>query len=277
MSEITRSLIPAAGHGTRLSPLTRAIPKEMLPLGRKPVLEYIVEELVACGIRDVLIVVSPGKESIEAYFQDGAAFGVRISYVIQREMRGLGDAVLHGEQWADGSPFLAAFGDCLLDSADHEATRRLLQIHSTQGAFASVLTQEVGLDLVSRYGIVAPIAAPEAGSGSPFRFGRIVEKPSSADAPSRFAVAARWALDSGIFAHIRETPPGPGGELGLSQAVDRALLNGKTGWAVPLTPGEGRIDVGSWDSYLAAAADAIVRDEELGSGILESLCGRQPC
>jgi len=277
MSVITRALIPAAGHGTRLSPLSRAIPKEMLPLGRKPVLEYIVEELAACGIRDILLVVSSGKESIETYFEDGARFGLRISYVVQREMRGLGDAVLHGEQWSDGRSFLAAFGDCIIESSDHAATKRLLQTHSVEGAFASVLTEKVSVDLVSRYGIVAPISAPEAESDTPFSFGRIVEKPSAGDAPSRFAVAARWALDSGIFADIRETPPGRGGEVGLSQAVDRALLSGKTGWAVPLFPGERRVDVGSWDSYLGAAANAIVRDEELGPGILDSLCRNRPC
>src|SRR5687768_10089365 len=156
MPEITRALIPAAGHGTRLSPLTRAIPKEMLPLGRKPVLEYIVEELVACGIGDVLIVVSPGKDSIKAYFEDGARYGIRISYTIQREMRGLGDAILHGEQWAEGGSFLAAFGDCLILSPNHAPTRRLLASHESIGSFATVLTQSVPDDCVTRYGILAP-------------------------------------------------------------------------------------------------------------------------
>ena len=277
MAQITKALIPAAGHGTRLAPLTRAIPKEMLPLGRKPVLEYIVEELSACGIRDVLIVTSPGKESIEAYFANGARFGIRISYVIQREMSGLGDAILHGEQWADGRPFLSAFGDCILESPEHAATRRLLQTFSEQGAFASVLTEEVALERVSRYGIVAPASTDEAESDCPFRFTRIVEKPAAADAPSRFAVAARWSLDSGIFAHIRETPPEPGGEIGLSQAVDRALLSGESGWAVPLVQGERRSDVGSWDTYLTASANAILNDEELGRGIRQSLCGSEGC
>src|SRR2546421_10623067 len=94
---IQRAIVPAAGLGTRLRPLTLAIPKEMLPLGRKPVLEYVVEELRAAGIGRILFVVSPGKEMIRAYFGDGGRFDLRFDYATQPEMLGLGDALLHGE------------------------------------------------------------------------------------------------------------------------------------------------------------------------------------
>src|SRR5437588_8937489 len=91
-ARIERAIVPAAGYGTRLRPLTEAIPKEMLPLGRKPVLEYVLEELRGAGITDVLFVVSTGKEMIRKYFGDGERFGVRCTYAIQPEMKGLGDA-----------------------------------------------------------------------------------------------------------------------------------------------------------------------------------------
>src|SRR5579872_3708409 len=111
-----RALIPAAGFGTRLRPLTSAIPKEMLPLGRKPVLEYVVEEMRGAGLTRLLFVISPGKELIRSYFGDGSRWGVHCDYAIQPEMRGLGDAILHGESWTDGLPFVVAFGDCIIES-----------------------------------------------------------------------------------------------------------------------------------------------------------------
>src|ERR1051326_3097400 len=110
MSEnrIRKAIVPAAGFGTRLHPLTKAIPKEMLPLGRKPVLQYVLEELKAAAIEEALLVISPGKEIIRNYFGDGAKFGIAIQYAVQNEMRGLGDAVLHGEEWANEEHFVVA-------------------------------------------------------------------------------------------------------------------------------------------------------------------------
>src|SRR5579862_3343934 len=111
---IDRAIIPAAGFGTRLRPLTTAIPKEMLPLGRKPVLEYVIEELRDAGVSRILMVVSAGKQMVRDYFGDGTAWGVRCDYVLQPEMRGLGDAVLQGEAWSEGEPVVVAFGDCIV-------------------------------------------------------------------------------------------------------------------------------------------------------------------
>jgi UTP--glucose-1-phosphate uridylyltransferase len=117
----------------------------------------------------------------------------------------------------------------------------------------------VPADSVIRYGILAP-RNPVPDSAEAFEFTRIVEKPAVESAPSRFAVAARWALDSGIFAYLRRTPPDPKGELGLSQAVDLALQDGNPGRAIPLAPEESRVDIGSWQGYLQAAATAIATD-----------------
>src|SRR5579872_3838049 len=140
-----RALIPAAGFGTRLRPLTSAIPKEMLPLGRKPVLEYVVEEMRGAGLTRLLFVISPGKELIRSYFGDGSRWDVHCEYVLQYEMRGLGDAVLHGESWTEGRPFVVAFGDCIIEtelstldsSARGSPLVRLIRTHGCQGAAAT--------------------------------------------------------------------------------------------------------------------------------------------
>jgi UTP--glucose-1-phosphate uridylyltransferase len=267
MNGITRALIPAAGFGSRMRPLTAAVPKEMLPLGRKPVLEYIVEELESCGICEILLVISSAKEGIRSYFGSGEAFGVSLTYTVQEQMRGLGDAVLHGSDWAGGDPFVVAFGDCIIESAGHDALKRLIDTHRSTGAFASALAQEVLIESVSKYGILRP-AEPAHAS---FRFDRIIEKPPADSAPSRWAVAARWILDQGIFTFIEKTTPDSKGEVGLSQAVDRALLDGREAWAVPLKPDERRLDIGSWDTYLAAAARAIINDPDYGENIRRDL------
>src|SRR5512143_4179910 len=112
---IDRALVPAAGYGTRMRPLTRAIPKEMLPIGRKPVLEHVLDELKGAGIQRILFIISPGKDMVQGYFGDGSAWGVRCDYAVQQQMRGLGDALLHGEEWAEGHPVMVAFGDCLIE------------------------------------------------------------------------------------------------------------------------------------------------------------------
>ena len=113
-----RAVVPAAGFGTRLRPLTNAIPKEMLPIGRKPVLHHVVDELLTAGLTEVLFVISPRKEMIREYFGDGSEFGINCEYTIQPEMRGLGDAILRSEPWTANEPFMVAFGDCMVKSAD---------------------------------------------------------------------------------------------------------------------------------------------------------------
>src|SRR5438552_1123528 len=111
---IRHAVIPAAGLGTRLLPLSRALPKEMLPVGRRPVLEYILDELRAAGIERALLVISEAKEAIRQYFGAGGA-GLRLDYAIQPEQRGLGDAILCAEEWAADNCFVVALGDCLIE------------------------------------------------------------------------------------------------------------------------------------------------------------------
>lgn len=264
-------MIPAAGHGTRLRPLTLAIPKEMLPLGRKPVLELVVEELRDSGITDILFIVSPGKDLIRAYFGDGARWGVRCDYVLQPEMRGLGDAILRGEAWAQGEPFVVAFGDCVIDRDGEPACARLMRTAAETGAEIGVITEAVPRERTRRYGVLQPADPATATGPGSFRVTGIVEKPEPERAPSTWVVAARYMLSPSIFDALRGTRPGADGEVGLSDAVAVALAEGRSVWATPLVAPEMRRDIGAWDTYLIAAARAAALDPECGEAVRQNL------
>jgi UTP--glucose-1-phosphate uridylyltransferase len=263
---VDRAIIPAAGFGTRLRPLTQAIPKEMLPLGRKPVLEYVLEELRGAGIRKALFVVSPGKEMIRSYFGDGERWGIRCDYVTQPEMKGLGDAVLQGEAWTEGEDFVVAFGDCLVEGGSPHPLNRVVQTHVLQKSSATVLTERIAKEKTRKYGIVDPGMLLEHAT-EPFAMQNIVEKPAPEVAPSTFAVAARWALTSNIFRFIRSAAADKDGEINLTDPVRDSLAAGATGWAVPLLPGERRRDIGGWETYLTAAVEYAFCDEEVGDAV----------
>ena len=167
MSTLNKAVVPAAGLGTRLRPLTRAYPKEMLPVGRKPVLAHLASELLLAGITRVLFIVSESKPQIRAYFGEtyreediggeGMAGALQCEYVIQREQRGLGDALLYAQDWVGAEPFVVAFGDCLIDAPDPSAPlRRLIETHQAQRSAATVLVETVPWEKVFRYGVLAP-------------------------------------------------------------------------------------------------------------------------
>jgi UTP--glucose-1-phosphate uridylyltransferase len=273
-----RAIVPAAGYGTRLRPLTRAIPKEMLPLGRRPVLEYVVQELKEAGIGRILFVVSPAKDMIRAYFGDGSEHGVSCEYALQPRMLGLGDAILRGEEWAGGRPFVVAFGDCIVRSAHAVGSRpldRMLRTHAAERADATVLTEYVDAEATRKYGILRPASAVAQPADGPFRVASLVEKPSPEAAPSRQAVAARWVLSPDIFPRLRAARPGPNGEIGLTDCVAEWVAQGARLWAEPLLAQESRLDVGGFATYLAAAVQAAFEDEEYGAALLSRYATRQ--
>lgn len=269
---IQQAIIPAAGYGTRLRPLTLAIPKEMLPLGRKPVLEHVLDELRLAGIRRVAIVLSPGKDVIRNYFGDGSRWEIECDYVIQPEMKGLGDAILLAEQWSRGEPALVAFGDCVIESQNDVPSARLLTAHVTRGADATVLTQRVPHDKIARYGVVKP--ASGADMEASFQVEDIVEKPAPEEAPSDLAVAGRWVVSAPVFDLLRRSPYGANGELNLTDPVRLGLREGLLVWAVPLRPGETRRDIGGWETYLTAVAEYALRDTEVGEEVRRSIAAR---
>jgi UTP--glucose-1-phosphate uridylyltransferase len=277
---IDRAIIPAAGLGTRLRPLTAAIPKEMLPLGRKPVLEYVVDELKSAGVKRILFVISPSKEMIRGYFGDGTAWGLTCDYVIQREMKGLGDAILHGADWIEGQPAIVAFGDCVIESSvesrelsgRYRPTRRMMQAHVANGCTATVLTETILRENSRKYGVVAPAEEIGETATESFPCSDIVEKPTPESAPSTWAVAARWVLEPEIVERLRCARPGADGEVNLTDSVRAAVREGGVLWSVPLLTGERRRDIGAWDTYLSASAEYALNDLEVGERVRAAVC-----
>ena len=267
----TAAIVPAAGFGSRLRPLTDALPKEMLPVGRRLALERIVDELRAAGMTRIVFVLSPVKEPlIRRVFGEGAD-GVTFAYALQPEMRGLGDAILHAEPFLDpAEPFVVALGDAVFEEPlTGGVTSRLTQAFAADPDNAlGLVVQRVPRERISRYGVVQPIG--NAGT-EPFALSDIVEKPAPEDAPSDYAAAARYVLTPEIFAVLRTTPPSKNGEIQLTDAMRTVLAQGRKGVAVPLQTGEIRHDIGSLDSYFKAFIAFALADPEQGESLRRSL------
>ena len=255
--KIRKAVIPAAGKGTRLLPLTKAIPKEMLPLGRKPVLEIIVDEIVSTGITDVLFVISEDKMSIPAYFRDYP--GLAVHWTIQKEQRGLADAILCAKDYVAGEPFLVALGDSVITPAGPpHATCRVLDCFDETDAQAVIIVQRTPREQTPRYGIVRP----KRWDGQRFEIDLLIEKPAPEQAPSEYAIAGRYAFAPCVFDYIRKTPPGAGGELQITDSIALMLADGRPVWCVPLVGDEIRRDIGTFPSYFEAFAAACREEEE---------------
>jgi len=268
VSTVTTAVVPVAGLGTRLLPATKAMPKEMLPVGGKPVLQHVVEELAEAGIERVVFVTGRGKGAIEDHFDADPALraelvrrgredllqrlsferaGASFAYVRQPSPRGLGDAVLCAEGLAGEGPFAVALGDAILGTRDRPPViQRLAEALEQHGAVAAVAVRDVPREQTSRYGIVVT-----DGSSEVARVTQIVEKPDPAVAPSTLAVTARYVLTPAIFDALRTTPPGFSGELELTDALAQLVESGAPVVALRLGPIE-RHDVGSHESYAAA-------------------------
>jgi UTP--glucose-1-phosphate uridylyltransferase len=253
------AVIPAAGLGTRLFPLAYAIPKELLPLGPRPTIQLVVEELLAADVQDFVVVIGKGKEAIPEHFavlrERDPAFAadrLQLRFVVQEQPRGLGDAILSVADAVAGD-FFVALGDAVIwGSRFGDLARRLLAVHQATGAAVVVAAQQVALQDTSRYGIIRP---GEAGSGGAVRVLDLVEKPGPEHAPSRLAICARYVLSQEVFAVLRSLPPGHGGELQLTDAL-RLLAQENLAYAVPLEADEERWDVGSLEGYGRATVKA---------------------
>ena len=232
-----KAIIPAAGHGTRFLPVTRVVPKEMLPIGAKPALELIVEEARAAGATEIVIVVSPGKELIREYFK-----GERdVVFACQEEQRGLGHAVLQAAPAVAGErePVLILLGDALVPGC--AASSEMVALSRAHGGAGVIGCERVPPEKVSRYGI---LRLDDAG-----RIVDMVEKPRLEDAPSDLAVAGRYLLDPGLFRFLADQTPGVGGEIQLTDAI-RRTLGERTVLAYPY-PGR-RQDIGNPEGYFKA-------------------------
>ncbi len=266
---VRKAVIPAAGLGTRLLPLTRSLPKEMLPIGRKPVIQYVIEEILSAGIEYILIITSQSKRLIEDYFDASKSLPAEVFYVNQAIRPdlpyGLAYAVSLAEGFADNEPFLVCLGDCIIKtSSANSLLRRLIHTHETRNSAVTIAFEEVSPEKVSRYGIAKPGASivdqvlPEE-----FQLDDIIEKPSREKAPSNLAVAARYVLEPEIFSYVKQTQPGAGGELQLTDAIRLLLKSGRSVWGVKLGE-EVRYDIGGFPGYFKAFFEFSLADEDFG-------------
>jgi UTP--glucose-1-phosphate uridylyltransferase len=234
--KIKKAIIPAAGWGTRFLPATKAQPKEMLPIVDKPAIQYIVEEAVASGIEDIIIVTGKNKRAIEDHFDrtielelllkekgdqdllnlvEDISNLVDIHYVRQKEARGLGHAIYCARKFIGDEPFAVLLGDDLID-ADVPCLRQMLDVYE-QHPGVVLAAQHVPLADTKKYGIIKPESDETDGRLITVR--DLVEKPQPEQAPSRYAVIGRYLITPEIFEILGNTPPGAGGEIQLTDAL----------------------------------------------------------
>ena len=283
MKQVRKAVIPAAGWGTRYLPETKATPKEMLPIVDKPTIQYIIEEALASGIEDILIITGRSKRAIEDHFDKSielelnledhgklkelemvrAISNIRIHYIRQKEPRGLGHAILCAKHFVGDEPFAVLLGDDVVDSKV-PALKQLIDVYDKTGA--SVLgVQEVPLEKVSSYGIVASQPTEEART---FAVSDMVEKPAVEEAPSRLAVLGRYVITPEVFDILEETAPGRGGEIQLTDAL-KVLAQKQPMYAYNF---EGRrYDVGDKQGFLEATVEMALKRPELHDKFLAYL------
>ena len=281
---IRKAVIPAAGYGTRFLPVTKAIPKEMLPIVDKPVIQYIVEEAQQSGIEEILIITGHGKRAIEDHFDTNIDLelqlrqqgkdqllhlvqdisSINIHYIRQKHMRGLGDAIRCAESFIDNEPFAVLLGDDVVYNPEQPALKQMMDAFSRLGA-TMLGCQEVPQELVSRYGIV---------QGQPTDDDRVVklidmvEKPAVDEAPSRLAALGRYILTPDIFEILRRVQSGKGGEIQLTDAL-RLMADREAVYAYTFS---GRsYDTGNKLGFLKATVEYALRREDLGEAFREYL------
>lgn len=283
------AVIPVAGAGTRLLPSTKSQPKEMLPVGRKPVVQYVVEELAGSGMKRLLFVTGPGKTSIENHFDINSelisflretgkeeflselAFeraALEFCYTRQRRQLGLGHAVLCARPFVGKQSFVVALGDSIIGiNAQSRIVHRMVEAFGAQSADAVIAFEEVPQHEVKQYGI----AKPRGEAKDVFTLADIIEKPSVSEAPSNLAVAARYVFSPVIFELLDKTQPGKGGEIQLTDAIRTLIHQGGKVLGIKLSTSEQRYDIGNFESYYAAFVDFALADPKYGPGLREHL------
>ncbi len=267
---INKCLFPAAGYGTRFLPATKATPKEMLPILTKPLIQYGVEEAVEAGIHTMAIVTGRGKRAIEDHFDTSFELEQQIegtskehllseirslisectfSYTRQREMKGLGHAILTGETLIGNEPFAVILADDLCTNTPDCAQGILSQMIKVYEKYqcSIVAIEEVPLDQTNKYGIIA--GNPVDGTDNIYRVTDMIEKPDPKEAPTNMAIIGRYILTPDIFNILKETPAGKGGEI---QITDALLEQAKQGNVIAYKFDGKRFDCGSIDGFVEA-------------------------
>jgi len=281
MMKVTKAVIPAAGLGTRMLPATKTVPKEMLPLVDKPAIQYIIEEAVASGIEDILIVTNRAKSAIDDYFdyspeleevltRTGKSSGLdvvrysadiaNIFYVRQKETKGLGHAVWRAKRFVGNEPFAVLLGDDIMVGRT-PVTKQLIDATEKYGA-ASVGIQRVALEVISKYSSVQLSEIEDR----IFRVIDVNEKPSPDEVLSDYAILGRYVLTPDIFPILENTPPGYGGEIQLTDALCSLC---KVAPMVAVDFDARRYDTGNLTGFLEATIDFALRDPNVGPWLRE--------
>ncbi len=248
MNDVNIAVVPVAGLGTRLLPATKSQPKEMLPVGRKPGVQYVVEELTRASMKRLLFITGPGKSSIENHFDlDGELIQtlretgkeelleeleferapIQYFYTRQRQLLGLGHAILCAEPFVGDLPFVVALGDSIIGlHAQSDIVGRMIRSFVERKADAIIAFEEVPRSELHNYGVAKP-----KGSGEVFGLADVVEKPSAKEAPSNLAIAARYVFAPKIFEALKRTAPGKNGEIQLTDAIRLVIQGGGQVWA----------------------------------------------
>jgi UTP--glucose-1-phosphate uridylyltransferase len=279
--KVRKAVLPAAGLGTRFLPATKAQPKEMLPVVDKPLIQYSVEECVASGIENIIIVTGRGKNAIEDHFDTAPELErflqekgkgdladqvrrisnmIHFSYIRQKEPLGLGHAVLTAKELVGDEPFAVLLGDVIIDGA-RPATRQLVDVYEATG-IGAIAVEPVPRETIHLYGVVdgSPASDPRWGQRL-LRIRNLVEKPEPEHAPSNLSITGRYLLPPEIFDCLERTPPGRGGELQLTDAL-RLLAQEHGLWAYIY---EGRsYDAGDKLGFLKATVEMGLKNPEFG-------------
>ncbi|WP_442596737.1 UTP--glucose-1-phosphate uridylyltransferase GalU [Neobacillus sp. D3-1R] len=283
MKKVRKAIIPAAGLGTRFLPATKAMPKEMLPIVDKPTIQYIVEEAIASGIEDIIIVTGKGKRAIEDHFDfapeleqnlmekgkfellDKVQYSTRLAdihYIRQKEPKGLGHAVWCARNFIGDEPFAVLLGDDIVQS-DTPCLKQLIDIY--EGTRSSVIgVQSVSDEETHRYGIIEPSVQ----DGRKYQVENFVEKPEPGKAPSNLAIMGRYILTPEIFMFLDQQEKGAGGEIQLTDAIQK-LNQIQRVFAYDF---EGkRYDVGEKLGFVKTTIEFALQNEEIKSELLAYL------
>jgi UTP--glucose-1-phosphate uridylyltransferase len=281
IAKVRKAVFPAAGLGTRFLPATKAMPKEMLPLVDKPLIQYGVEEAMQSGVQNIIIVTGRGKSAIEDHFDvsfelehlletrckkdllatvRAVSDMIDVSYVRQKEALGLGHAVLRAREMVAEEPFAVILSDDVIDSST-PCLRQLLDIYEFYGA-PVVALMEVPKESISAYGVVdAEPIAHAGGQNRLYRILNMVEKPKPADAPSNLAIIGRYVLTPEVFRSLEAVEPGSGGEIQLTDGLKHLLRSRPIyGYRFEGT----RYDAGDKLGFLKATVEFALKRYDLG-------------
>ncbi|MEH7384321.1 UTP--glucose-1-phosphate uridylyltransferase GalU [Bacillus sp. JJ1521] len=282
---VKKAIIPAAGLGTRFLPATKAQPKEMLPIVDKPTIQYIIEEAVASGIEDIIIVTGRGKRAIEDHFDKSYELEetlakkekwdilkevqeisqlANIHYIRQKEPNGLGDAIYCARRFVGDEPFAVMLGDDIVQSGT-PCLKQLIDVYE-QVQTSVVGVQQVEKENLDKYGIIDPFA--QKLYNGVIKVHTLVEKPKIEDAPSNYGIIGRYVLTPEVFSILSNLAPGAGGEIQLTDALNQ-LARGRDIYALDFN-GK-RYDVGDKFGFIKATIDFGLQNQELRDDLIRYL------